>query len=346
MQYFILAFALSLVATYAVKKFAERAGIVDRPDEKVKKHKKAVPLLGGLAIFLSFWLVVAYLAFFTNLFGANLQPQKLIMVFIASVPLMIIGYFDDKHKLPAVWRLGLSAVCVLLLVLGGLGLNKITNPFGGVLYLDFWQINLGFLGYFSLVSGSLVFLWIIGMMYTTKILDGLDGLSTGIASIASFMIFFIANGERWHQPDVALLSLVFAGACLGFLVFNFYPAKIFLGEGGSLFVGFMLGVLSVISGGKIATALLVMAVPILDLARVVFVRARKGQSIFKGDREHMHFRLLDLGFSHRQTVLLYYTIAFIFGITTLFFQSIQKLFALAVLLALMCLFGFWLGKKE
>lgn len=335
MIFFLSAFILACVVTLLIQRLAKKAGIVDRPDHELKQHSGAIPLLGGMSIFLSFWLVVWVVTSFTDLFGPNLEASKLLWIFFASIPLMIIGFLDDKYKISALLRLFISASCVLLVIFGGVGLEKITNPLGGVLYLDYWEIG-----------SVLVFFWIMGMMYTTKILDGLDGLSTGISAIASFMIFFIANGERWHQPDVALLALIFAGACLGFLLFNFYPAKIFLGEGGSLFIGFILGILSVVAGGKIATALLVMAIPILDLARVAFVRLRNHQPIFKGDREHLHFRLVDMGFSQRRVVLFFYVVSFLFGITTLFLQSMQKLYALVFIFGLMVIFGVWLNKKK
>ena len=134
---------------------------------------------------------------------------------------------------------------------------------------------------------------------------------------------------------MALLALVFAGVCLGFLFWNFSPAKIFLGEGGGLFLGYILGVLAVISGGKIATALLVMAIPILDLLRVVIVRLKRGQPIFQGDREHLHFWLRDHGFSEKKIVLGLYLTAIVFGSLTLFLQSIGKMLALLFLFLLM-----------
>ncbi len=334
MIYFFLAFGLSLLFTWLVGKIAKYFGIVDRPDIERKKHSRPVPLLGGVGIFLAFWLVTGYLACFTNFFEPNLSVIKIGWVFLASVPLLLIGYFDDKYKVRPLWRLLISIFCVVLVIFGGVGLNKITNPLGGVLPVSFWLSNI------------LVFCWVMGMMYTVKILDGLDGLATGITTIGSLMIFFIANGDRWHQPDVALWALVLAGACLGFLFFNFYPAKIFLGEGGGLFIGFMLGIFSVIAGGKIATALLVMALPILDLARVLATRFYKGRKIWTGDREHLHYKLLDFGLSQRQTVLLFYLIAFVFGITTLFLQSAQKIFALIFLLVIMLGVGIKLGQKN
>ncbi|MDD4477145.1 MAG: MraY family glycosyltransferase [Patescibacteria group bacterium] len=341
MLYFFIAIILSIIFTFAARRLALFLNIVDTPDDERKKHGRPVPLLGGIAIFSVFWVMIGYIFCFTNLFGRNLSVDKLFWVFIGSLILMAVGYFDDKYSLPVLPRLALSAFAVFIVIAGGVGLEKITNPFGGIFYLDFIR-----LGNWLVFADIIVFFWILGMIYTVKILDGLDGLATGITAIGALMIYFIANGERWHQPDVALLALIFAGACLGFLIFNFYPAKIFLGEGGGLFLGFILGVLSVIAGGKIATALLVMAIPIFDLARVVYLRFRRGKPVGRGDREHLHFRLLDLGFGHRKTVVALYAFAFVFGTTTLFFQSAQKLFALIFLGLLMLVFGIWIEKKQ
>lgn len=345
--YPLAAFTLSAAFTVLTRRFAERFKIVDEPDRERKTHEGKVALLGGVAIFLSFHLAVLGVVLFTDFFGKNLQVERLWWVFGAGALLMVVGFLDDKFRLPVWPRFVFAIAAVLVVLLGGVGLEKITNPFGGVIYLDFWQIKLGFLGAFSVLADTLVFFWILGMMYSTKILDGLDGLSGGVSFIASLMIFFIAEGERWHQPDVALLSLIFAGACLGFLLFNFHPAKIFLGEGGSLWLGFMLGVLSVIAGGKLATALLVMAVPVLDLGRVIVARIYHGQPVFKGDRQHLHYRLLDSGLSHRGAVLLFYAVAGLFGLAGVFLQSGQKLLALLFLAVLMFALAVWLerGRK-
>jgi UDP-GlcNAc:undecaprenyl-phosphate GlcNAc-1-phosphate transferase len=334
MLYFLTALLLSFILTDIVKRIMSKMRIIDVPDGTRKLHARPVALGGGLALFLSFWLVVGYIVFFTNLLGKNLNPLDLAGVFFGSLLLLIIGLWDDKKNISARWRLAATVLAVLIAIVGGVGIDKITNPLGGVLSLNWGAVNI-FGQTFLLAADVLVFLWILGMTYTVKILDGLDGLATGITAIGALVICGVASGERWHQPDMALLALVFAGVCLGFLFWNFSPAKIFLGEGGGLFLGYILGVLAVISGGKIATALLVMAIPILDLIRVVIVRLRRGQPIFQGDREHLHFWLRDRGFSEKTTVLGLYLVAIIFGSLTLFLQSIGKLLALLFLLLFM-----------
>ena len=160
------------------------------------------------------------------------------------------------------------------------------------------------------------------------------------------MIFFLSRQPEWYQPEVAILAVIFFGACLGFLVWNWHPAKIFLGEGGSLFTGYVLGVLAIVSGGKIATTLLVVGIPMLDVLRVIIRRVQKRKPIFVGDNEHLHFKLIDSGLSQRQAVLLLYSISFLFGITTFFLQSKQKLIALSFLLVLMLLIGVWFSRRE
>lgn len=346
MTYFFAAFFIAVLFTVGTKFLAQRWRIMDKPDGGRKKHGRSVPLLGGTAIFLAFWLTAGYVAFFTDLLGRNLKPEHLIGVFLGSAVLIIVGFLDDKRGLSARTRLLAASGAVALALLSGVGIDKITNPFGGIWYLDFWSLSLGAWGTILWLADALVFFWILGMTYTVKILDGLDGLATGIAAIGALVVYAVASGARWHQPDMALVALIFAGACLGFLLFNFHPARIFLGEGGGLFLGYMLGVLSVISGGKIATALLVMAVPILDLARVIMVRVARGQSVFAGDREHLHFWLLTRGLSERGAVLILYAVALAFGGSALFLQSAQKLFALMFLLIVMGALAVFISQKR
>lgn len=336
MLYFTIAFLLSVIFTLLIRRLALRFGVLDRADEARKIGKGPVPLLGGTAIFLSFFLVAGYLLYIHPLYDINIFAGKMLGVFIASVLLLNIGALDDKFGLSPKARLFFSALSALIVVAGGVGLAKITNPFGGIIEMNSWAL-----------SAVLIFFWLLGMMYTVKISDGLDGLATGVVFIGALVIYFFTNTAKYFQPNVGLLALVFAGACLGFLLFNFYPAKIYLGEGGGLFLGLMLGVLAVISGGKLAMALLVMAIPILDLARVLYVRRQRGQSLFQGDREHLHFRLLDSGLKEWQAVLLFYFVAAFTGAAALFLQSRGKLIALLLLTVFMLILtGVWLRKGK
>ena len=163
------------------------------------------------------------------------------------------------------------------------------------------------------------------MIYTTKFLDGLDGLVSGIGTLGALILFIVSLFWDVPMSATSVLCLILAGALLGFLKYNFYPAKIFLGEAGSTFIGFMLGVLAIISGAKIATALLIMGIPVLDVIWVIIRRLISHKHFYAGDRKHFHFRLLDAGLSHRQAVLFLYALTLIFGSSSLFLQSQDKI---------------------
>lgn len=334
--YFLLAFILVFLLTPAVRAIMRRFQIVDLPRSAERKiHKKKIPLGGGWAVFIVFFLVAGLVYFFTDSFGDNVKPRYLLALLIGSSFLMLGGFLDDKYNLRARWQLLFAVLAALTVIFFNIGPETVTNPFGGIISLESLKI-----------SAFVVFFWLMSVMFTTKLLDGLDGLVTGVVVIGAGLIAALSLQAKWYQPDLALLAVIFAGACVGFLLWNFYPAKIFLGQGGSLFLGFVLGCLAIISGGKIATTLLVVGVPMLDVARVIISRWRKGHPLFAGDSEHLHFRLLQSGLSQRQAVLLLYSVSFLFGVTTLFLQSRQKLIALAFLFILMLLIGVWLAKKE
>lgn len=346
--YFLATFLLSIIFTYGTKCIMKRLKIVDRIKTAERKiHKKTVPLGGGVGIFVSFFLIIFLALFVFHDIGVDIVPRYIWGLFIGGLILLIGGILDDKYTYKARYQIIFPILAAITVISFGIGPHEVTNPFGnGVLRLDEIQIPIDGLGTWVVLADIVVFFWLMGMMFTTKFLDGLDGLVAGIVTIGALMIFFLSRQAAWYQPEVALLSIVFAGACLGFLVWNWHPAKIFLGEGGSLFTGFLLGSLAVISGGKIATTLLVVAVPMLDVVRVVIRRIQKRQPFYVGDNEHLHFKLLHSGLSQKQAVLLLYTISFSFGITTLFLQSSQKMIALMFLLVLMLLMGVWFSRKE
>ncbi len=347
MVYFLFALLLSVVLTLIVKFFAQKLQIFDKPDAERKLHSAPVPLLGGTAIFLSFWMVIFYLYNFTDLVSKHFSIRQLVLIFIASLILMVMGYWDDKRGLPYHWRLLVSVAAALLVLAGGLNFDGITNPFGGTIGLDFLKIDSQTFGTILVGANILAFLWLIGMIYTVKILDGLDGLSTGVSAIGALAIAALTGGTtKFFQPDVSMVALVLAGACVGFLILNFHPAKIFLGEGGGQFLGLMLGVLAIVAGSKIATALLVMALPIIDLIWVMGERIFKGQSVSVGDRRHLHFRLVDSGLSHRSAVLLFYAISALFGFSALYMSSGFKLVTLlSLIVAIICL-EIFVSKKQ
>lgn len=334
LEAFAAAFFISFVATFVVARFASRKHIVDLPDSERRFHKSPTPTLGGFAIFASFFLVTLFLGLFGGyLLNGSLPLKALLGIWCGGGILMIGGYLDDRYHLLPRYSIWFPVLASLTVVFAGVEAVSIHNPFSGQV------VHLGglLIGGVPLVSGIIVFCWMLGMTYTTKLLDGMDGLVTGISAIGAIVLFLLSLTPQVNQTPTAFLAIAFTGSLLGFLILNFYPAKIFLGESGSTLAGFMLGVLAIVSGGKIATALLVMGIPLLDALWVILQRMFNHQSPFSGDRRHLHFRLLDLGFSEPQAVLFLYAISGFFGATALFLQSLGKLVALGILALVMTL---------
>lgn len=345
--YFCSAFLLSFFLTPMVRAIMLRFDITDKPVKNSRKiHKTPIALGGGIAIFISFAIMVAIARFGLGDLGSEVITRHIIGLILASSVLIVGGLLDDIFTFTAKYSIIFPLVATFLMIAVGVGPEIITNPFGGTIDLYQFQFELPGLGTVVWFADLIVFLWLMGMMMTTKLLDGLDGLVSGVVGIGSIMIFFLSMQSLWYQPEVALLALLFAGVLGGFLIWNWHPAKIFLGEGGSTMLGLILGTLAIISGGKIATTLLVMAIPIFDILRVMFRRAKNNKPLFRGDSNHLHFQLIHSGLSQTQAVLLFYAISLLFGLTTLFLQSSQKLFALLLLLVLMLLLSVWLQKKK
>jgi len=352
---FFIALVLVFLLTLIVRKIVVKAGIVDDPSTAPERkiQKKPIPNAGGLAVFIGFSALILLFAYFSNrLIGLNIHMKYIWALVLAGFVLMVGGVLDDKYRLSPAKSIISPVIAAIIVIACGIGVKVITNPFGGVLHLDTieWEIISikGVPYHITLWSDIFTFVWLMGMMYTAKLLDGLDGLVSGISGIGSLIIFFLVTTTIFFQPDTALLAIIFAGCSFGFLILNFHPAKIFLGEGGGLFCGFMLGVLAIISGGKIATALLIMGIPILDVAWIILRRAiKEKKSPFRtADSKHLHFRLLAAGLSHRQAVLFYYFVAVCFGVLTLFLQSKEKLIALGILAVFMFILGSYLVKSR
>lgn len=348
----VLTFIITWFLTWLVKKIAGHFKVFDYPAEPRKIHKNPTPLLGGLAIFLGFFISVGIILWLEpSWLNASLKLKNLIGLFVGGLILMIGGALDDKYDLKPSRQIIFSIAAAFVVIASGIGIREITNPFGGVINLARWEQVLFWwqgVGYrLTLPADLFTFVWLMGMIYTTKFLDGLDGLVSGITVIGAMMIFFLTTMTKWFQPEVSLIAIIAAGAFLGFLVWNWHPARIFLGTGGSTFAGFLLGALAIISGGKIATTLLVLGVPILDVAWVITRRLFwEKKSPSQADRKHLHFRLLDVGFSHRGAVLFLYAIAALFGVTTIFLQSEEKLIVLGLLFSTMVVLAGVLVKKN
>ncbi len=327
---FVMALIFSLGLIPLIKRFAFKFDVLDIPKDSRKIHKKPIPLLGGFGIFISFFAVLLGYILLAHP-DTNIIPLRFYWgMFIGALILMIGGALDDKFNIPPKYQILFPIAAALTVVLSGIGggITYISNPLGNAIGLTHSILGLK-------LSAIFIFVFVIGMIYTTKFLDGLDGLASGISFIASLTLFLLSLTPRINQSITASLAIILCGAILGFLFYNFNPASIFLGESGSTLLGFMLAVLSVLLGGKIATAVLVMGIPIMDVAWVIARRVWYGGSPFKADRKHLHFRLLDVGFSQKQTVLILYGIALAFGGVAIFLQSLGKLIALIILILVM-----------
>ncbi len=331
----------SAILTRIVQHIMTQQGVVDCPKtQKRKIHKTPIPLGGGIAIGVT-WIIGVFIAYAYGMLGHDISIQQLIGIAIGCVLLLIGGYLDDRYQYTAKQQIIAPMLAVGIVMLSGVGIDAITHPLSGVSI----SLNTG-LWYVLWIADILIFFWILSMMFATKLVDGLDGLVTGIGVIGGSILCFLSMQQAWFRPEVSIIAAVFVGACLGFLVFNWHPASIFLGEGGSLCIGYMLAVIAIVSGGKFATALLVMGLPFLDMIRVIMHRIRNKQSIFIGDSEHLHFKLLHSGLNHRQAVLLMYTICLVFGVTALFLQTHEQIIALIFLCILMLLLSIWFSSKE
>lgn len=350
--FFMVAAALSLFFTYLVMKFAIKKGIVDKPSKERKIHHMDIPLLGGIAIFASFTITtILFVLLNTYFFQGYMMPKYLVGITIAGLILIIGGFLDDKYDLPPKKQIIFPIMATIVIILAGIGIDHLTNPFGNTFQLDIVNIKMFEINnvpyYFTPIADLFTFIWLMGMMYTTKILDGLDGLVSGITVIGAVILFFLSLSPTVMQPETALLSIILAGSFMGFLLLNFNPARIFLGEGGSSYAGLILGVIAIISGGKIATALLILGIPILDLVWVILRRLRYGKSPFHtADKKHLHHRLLYIGFSHKRAVIFLYIISAIFGLLALNTEGKSKALSLLTLIIFMIGLAIYLLVKE
>src|SRR3989344_4418140 len=336
---FALAFIVSFLGTFLVSRIAVKRKILDIPDNERHLHKRPVPTMGGIAVFGSFFLVTFFVGILCGyLMNGNVPFVTLTAIWAGGAVLMIGGYLDDRYRLPARYTIIFPIIASLMIVTSGVKAVSVHNPFtNGIISFEQMETAAG-----PLISGLIVFLWTMTMTYTTKILDGMDGLVTGISAIAAVVLFGLSLSPQVTQPQTALLAITFAGSLVGFLILNFHPAKIFLGEGGSTFAGFMLAVLAVVSGGKMATTLLIMGIPLLDVIWVVLQRLISGKSPFSGDRRHLHFQLQEIGLSVPQAVIFLYALSGIFGVSALFFQSRGKLLGFLILVLVMLAIIAWI----
>lgn len=324
---FLVALAGSVILTPLVRKAALTLGVVSQPGGR-HIHATPTPKLGGLAIVGSFLLVVIGILLTDPTRLQFVQEQfwgidkNLFGVLLGGLILVGTGVIDDRYDLNPWLKLALQAVASLCVVAFGVEIHWLSNPLGGN------NIILGALTYL------LVPIWLLLMINTVNLFDGLDGLASGLTAIACGAMVFLSLEPVVNQPATALLAAILAGAILGFLPYNWHPAKIFLGDTGSMFLGYMVGVFAIISGAKFATAALVLGIPILDACWVFVRRILSGQSPMKADKLHLHHRFLKAGFSVRATVLILYAIAALFGMIALQTGTAGKVSALIWLLVL------------
>ncbi len=298
-----------------------------------ESDRRGVSKLGGISIFLGF-LVAALLAQVLPIPRHDpLEIVRFIGLLLGGVFIFVVGLLDDRYNLHplALYTAQLIAASIAILFL--IFIEFVNNPFTGDQTARFpW-----------LVTVVVSLFWLGTMMNTVNFLDGLDGLAAGVVIIACALLF--ANSAFVLQPpqtSVSLLPLALMGACAGFLLFNFQPARVIMG-GSAYLLGYLLGTLSIIGGAKMATILLVMGLPLMDLTWQALNRLRQGRNPLYGDRGHLHYRLLDSGrFSGRQIVLSYYAFAVVFGSLTLLIESRFYKFLALSLMAGLIVFGFWL----
>lgn len=313
---FLLAMLVSYILTPYIKKLAFKIGAVDRPDNR-KVHKRIMPRLGGLAIYIAFMIgCIASLEMTWDIFG----------ILLGGTLIVTLGVADDVYQLPAKVKLlgQIAAACVL--VAFDIRIEWVNNPLGGYFYLD-------------MLSIPLTIFWVISFTNVVNLIDGLDGLAAGVSAIASLTVILVAIQMGYFH--VAILTAALAGGIIGFIRYNFNPATIFMGDTGSMFIGYMLAAISVYGAVKTAAtvALIVPAIalglPILDTAFAIMRRYANGRPIFQPDKGHLHHRLLAHGMSHKEAVLFMYGITAVLCIGAVLWAEMDGFYAALIIAVIM-----------
>lgn len=322
---FTLGLLLALLITPFIIRIANYFSITALSWQPRGAKRHHVPLLGGISIFFSFLIgSVLLLVFYLDL--ETIALKHLIGFFIGGFVLVIGGVLDDKYDLPPRKQLIWPILAIASVIISGIGISYFTNPFSPekLVYVDTLQyhiLTLGDVPYrFTFPADIITFVWLGIIMYSTKLQDGLDGLVSGISFIGALFIFLLSFFV-FNDITLSFLSVLFAGVLFGFLKHNIFPAKIFLGESGSLLTGFMLGVLALLSDAKVIITLILLAIPFSDALWTVTRRLYKRRAFWKGDYDHLHHRLRKAGYSPRQAVGLLYGITLGFGVLVLLWQS-------------------------
>jgi len=311
---FILSFILSLTLTPIFIKIAKKYKIMDYPDER-KIHSKPVPYLGGLSIYLSFIILFFIGMYF---FGILHWDKKNIVLMISSFLILLLGLYDDTKRAKPLFKLTIQIFIALYIALSGILIDRITNPFGGTIFFPYW------------LSIVITIFWIVGMINAINLIDGLDGLASGVIAISSIFIFIIAFIKQ--NVFIAYITSIFSGAVGGFLIYNFPPAKIFMGDTGSMFLGLIFSFFAIVGNRKSAVAinllipLILLTLPIIDTILAIIRRANKRKNIFQADKEHIHHRLLNLGIPYKTVIILIYLFCVYLGLISLISIKLSKEF--------------------
>jgi len=302
----LCALGITLATTPLAIKIAHKTGAIDIPKDNRRVHQRPVPRIGGMAIFFGTTLAIL-LAMAMNLLGTPDTEMKIAGILFGGVFIYLLGTVDDFRNLPALVKLFGQIGCAVVVFAFGNRIDFIANYLGeGTQHLA-WAVSL-----------IVTIVWIVAITNTINLVDGLDGLATGISAIASLCIAYVAYIFGYYPTCLCLLAV--AGSSLGFLPFNFYPAKTFMGDGGSLFLGFMIANLSILEPVKRATMVavlipvLVLALPLFDTVWAILRRKVNGKPIMQADKGHIHHRLMRTGMGQRRTVLCLYGICGIMGV--------------------------------
>ena len=333
---FIVSFAFTFATTPLVRRFAFKIGAIDIPKDNRRMHKKPTPRIGGLAIIFGF--TVATLCF--------AQPSRQLYGTLAGAAIIaVMGVIDDCKNLPAKLKFVIQIIAALVVVFAGdIKIDVFTNP-NFLSDNPYWVLP-------EWLSVTLTVIWIVFITNAVNFIDGLDGLAAGVSAIMSISLVFISI--RVGEYSIAILGIALMGSCFGFLPFNFNPAKIFMGDTGSTFLGFMLATLSIQgvfkshAGISFAVPLLILGLPLFDALFAMIRRILRGQSPMTADRGHLHHRLVDMGFSQKQTVFILYAISGVLGITAVLLaeSGVLRALLLVICVLILLLIGSMLGKNS
>lgn len=303
-----LAFLVSVVMTPITIKLARKFGFIDIPKDNRRMHKKPIPVSGGVAMYVA---TIVGMVTFLNL------NFELILLMLGATLIVICGLIDDKTEMSPKVKLLFQLVAAIIIVIGGARIEFFTNPFP-------IGESVIFLGIFAV---PITIFWIVGITNTVNLIDGLDGLAAGVSLICAIALMIIAH--NFGYVNVSIIAGLLVGACAGFLPYNFNPAKIFMGDTGALFLGFMLSYISMEGIMKSAAALtiivpvLILGVPVFDTTFAMIRRKLNGKKIMEADKGHLHHRLLALGLTQKQTVLILYIISIIFGLLAIVVSEVN-----------------------